>query len=458
MGEYKHWGCVYWCPPETETGDRVNDIPRGVIAKQVGNLKGLPVDTFHNPKNAVGYISDAYQCSTHGSLFVEVAIPRGKPVNDITIGLIETGKLKGLSLAHDPSTLERKIVSVGLTPHPGRRNTVFFPSSSGSTTAQRQVSRLAMFSEFDMLERQAAEIEATKKMSEQPPAAPVTQPPATQQPPPPAQQPPAAPQQPPAAPPAEITDEQQLTVLNELAKSPDESVRMMAAFSLRQLTEKTRLAKELEGTRGVVEQQTGEIKEWIAGNWTKLSNLSAEKQAQLKEAEQTLLNEVSTNPTLRAAVYKIQLAQKATPTPSPPPPPQQPDRVAQSLTQPQSSQGRIDQLALARSLMSRDNQGRFTAGTPSKVNNTAPAPPMSSYATSQVSRAATTNPAPVAAFSSTEAEQNVWMTAYLANRDRFGNNSGWSGVQVIQDRDWKTFKDPNEMVAEDESRSRSMMY
>ena len=455
MGEYKHWGCVYWCPPETETGDRVNDIPRGVIAKQVGNLKGLPVDTFHNPKNAVGYISDSYQCSTHGSLFVEVAIPRGKPVNDITIGLIETGKLKGLSLAHDPSTLERKIVSVGLTPHPGRRNTVFFPSSSGSTTAQRQVSRLAMFSEFDMLERQAAEIEATKKMSEQPPAAPVTQPPATHPPPPPRQPRGAAPRHPPPTPTPTITDEQQLTVLNELAKSPDESVRMMAAFSLRQLTEKTRLAKELEGTRGVVEQQTGEIKEWIAGNWTKLSNLSAEKQAQLKEAEQTLLNEVSTNPTLRAAVYKIQLAQKATPTP---PPPQQPDRVAQSLTQPQPSQGRIDQLALARSLMSRDNQGRFTAGTPSKVNNTAPAPPMSSYATSQVSRAATTNPAPVAAFSSTEAEQNVWMTAYLANRDRFGNNSGWSGVQVIQDRDWKTFKDPNEMVAEDESRSRSMMY
>jgi hypothetical protein len=455
MGEYKQWGCVYWCPPETETGDRVNDIPRDVIARQLGNLKGLPVDTFHNPKNAVGYVSDAYQCSTHGSLFVEVAIPRGKPVNDITIGLIETGKLKGLSLAHDPSTLDRKIVSVGLTPHPGRRNTVFLPSASGPT-AQRSISRLAMFSEFDMLERQ--EMETSKKMSEQQPpavqqpATPAVQPPANQQPPP--TQPPAAQQPPPPAqPPAEITDEQQLAILNDLAKSPDESVRMMAQYSLQQHNKNAQLSKELEGARSVVEQQTGEVKEWISNNWTRLANIPREKQEQLKEAEQTLLNAVATDPTLRAAVYKIQQAQK---TVSPPPPPPQPDRVTQSLTQP--SQSRIDQLTLARSLMNRDTQGRFTsvASQPSKTSNPSSATPLSSYATNQMSRAAATNPAPLAAFSGTEAEQNALIAVYQQNREKFGNVSTWSGVQVIQDRDWKTFTDPRQMLEEDENRSRLM--
>ena len=73
-----------------------------------------------------------------------------------------------------------------------------------------------------------------------------------------------------------------------------------------------------------------------------------------------------------------------------------------------------------------------------------------------MSRAAATNPAPLAAFSGTEAEQNALIAVYQQNREKFGNVSTWSGVQVIQDRDWKTFTDPRQMLEEDENRSRLM--
>jgi len=150
--EYTRWGCVYFKPPE-DTPLRF-EISRRQLAEKIsrGEFANLPVDIGHAKEVAkVGRITDAVQAQTNGSVFVRLAVKPGTLESDFAISAMRSGGIRGLSLSHDPSNDERKLLGVGITPKPGRPNTFLLPEGT-EPPPQLPRSQLASFSAFEAVD------------------------------------------------------------------------------------------------------------------------------------------------------------------------------------------------------------------------------------------------------------------------------------------------------------------
>lgn len=136
------------------------EISRRQLGEKIarGEFNGLPVDIGHASEYGavVGTITDAAQAKTNGSVFVRLTVKPGSLESDYAITMMRNGQMRGLSLEHDSSTDDRKLLGVGVTPKPRRPNTFLLPegteptSSATTTTRNGHIVRCSAFDSLDI--------------------------------------------------------------------------------------------------------------------------------------------------------------------------------------------------------------------------------------------------------------------------------------------------------------------
>lgn len=167
-GEYSRWGCIYRDPPE-RTPYRY-EISRSHLAEKIarGEFNNLTVDMGHIDDTIwhVGRVTDAVQATKSGAVFARITIPYGKGdiAQDFAVQQIRNGGIRGLSLQHDPSNDDRKLLGVGLTPKPGRPGTFFLPDDQQPppNMPRSQLASFSAFNSVDIYGAQGAESDSHK--------------------------------------------------------------------------------------------------------------------------------------------------------------------------------------------------------------------------------------------------------------------------------------------------------
>lgn len=292
MSRYSCWGCGVYKPADTASSMH---FTKQEIADKIkrNEFTNMPV-RFEHSDETLGRVGHAYQAK-QGSLFLRLDLEGSRPETEATIGAIRQGKIRGVSLSHNP--LNKQLNEVSITTVPGREGCYLLPQGPQQAVATDPTR--VNFSYFDSLEYVGQPLDSSQ-MSQ-----PVTQaPPAEVKAPevnPAPEAKPAAdkPEVKPAGDKPEVAEEltpEKLATIAKTAKAIHE--------------ENERMKKELESLRKKTEplerQRVEEVKKYVGTVIEKLARETPEQKAKAEEMQRKLTQSILEDETLSSLVLETQ--------------------------------------------------------------------------------------------------------------------------------------------------------
>jgi len=255
----------------------------------------MPV-RFEHSDETLGRVGYAYQAK-QGSLFLRLDLEGSRPETEATIGAIRQGKIRGVSLSHNP--LNKQLNEVSITTVPGREGCYLLPQGPPQSVATDPTR--VNFSYFDSLEY-VGQPSDSSQMSQ-----PVTQAPPAEV---------KAPEVKPA-PEVKAAPEVKPAEAKPAADKPEgadeltpENLATIAKTAKAIHEENERMKKELESLRKKTEplerQRVEEVKKYVGTVIEKLARETPEQKAKAEEAQRKLTQAILEDETLSSLVLETQ--------------------------------------------------------------------------------------------------------------------------------------------------------